>query len=225
MGTGNGSAVKKSATKLGAVILCGGKSSRMGTAKALLPVGPELMLQRVVRIVSEVVAAENIVVVSAVGQPLPALPENVLFATDARADRGPLEGLAAGMSALGDRVDLVYATSCDVPLLQPAFVERMFELIGADSPGGWDIAVPRDGKFHHPLAAVYRVSVLGHIKKLLAADRLRPFFLIQEMHSLEVPVEQLRAVDAELVSLENANHPDEYLAALDQLGYPRPANP
>ena len=34
----------------GAIILCGGKSSRMGRDKATLPFGPELMLQRVVRL-------------------------------------------------------------------------------------------------------------------------------------------------------------------------------
>ena len=208
--------------KRGAVILCGGRSTRMGTAKALLPVGPELMLQRVVRIVSEVVAVENMVVVSAAGQELPKLPENVLFATDAREGRGPLEGMAAGLTMLRDRVDAVYVTSCDAPLLRPAFVERMFELIGDNHAARWDIAVPREGKFHHPLAAVYRISVLAPMKKLLAADRLRPLHLIQDLKSLEVPVDQLRNVDAELVSLENVNHLDDYLAVLDKLGFPRP---
>ena len=40
----------------GAIILCGGASSRMGRDKAWLPFGPdEVMLQRVVRLVGEVV--------------------------------------------------------------------------------------------------------------------------------------------------------------------------
>ena len=39
----------------GAIVLCGGKSSRMGRDKATLPFGPELMLQRVVRLISQVV--------------------------------------------------------------------------------------------------------------------------------------------------------------------------
>ena len=35
---------------LGAVVLCGGESRRMGRPKAWLPFGPERMLQRVVRL-------------------------------------------------------------------------------------------------------------------------------------------------------------------------------
>ncbi len=197
----------------GAIILCGGKSTRMGTAKALLPFGPELMLERVLRLMSQVVAKGDIVVVAAVGQTLPTLPDGVLLTCDAREDRGPLEGLAAGLAAFEDRVDAVYATSCDVPLLVPAFVERMFELLGDH-----EIAVPKDGKFHHPLAAVYRVSVLDHVRQLLAADRLRPFFLFQELFTNEVSVDELRAVDSELLTLENLNCPEDYQKALQRLG-------
>ena len=197
----------------GAIILCGGKSTRMGTAKALLPFGPELMLERVLRLLSQVVAKEDIVVVAAVGQTLPTLPDGVLLTCDAREDRGPLEGLAAGLAAFEDRVDAVYATSCDVPLLVPAFVERMFELLGDH-----EIAVPKDGKFHHPLAAVYRLSVLDHVRQLLAADRLRPFFLFQKLFTNEVLVDELRAVDPELLTLENLNCPEDYQKALQRLG-------
>ena len=50
----------------GAVVLCGGESRRMGRPKAWLPFGPELMLQRVVRLVGTV--ARPIVVVAAPGR-------------------------------------------------------------------------------------------------------------------------------------------------------------
>src|SRR5690349_629710 len=96
------------------IVLCGGKSSRMGRPKALLPFGPELMLQRVVRILSTVVAP--IVVVAARDQELPSLSGDVLPARDEREGRGPLEGLLAGMKELARRgctADLaIYATSC-----------------------------------------------------------------------------------------------------------------
>ncbi|HUR55514.1 MAG TPA: NTP transferase domain-containing protein, partial [Gemmataceae bacterium] len=57
------------------IVLCGGRSSRMGRAKAWLPFGGETMLQRVVRVVGEVVSP--VVVVAAAGQDVPPLPVGV----------------------------------------------------------------------------------------------------------------------------------------------------
>ena len=201
----------------GAIILCGGKSSRMGRDKATLPFGPEQMLQRVVRLLGQVVDLGKIVVVAAPGQTLPELPVGVSVAHDSRQERGPLEGLAAGLRSLSGRADAVYATSCDVPLLVPSFVERMFDLLGE-----YDIAVPRDGQHHHPLAAVYRLTVLAHVQKLLDADRLRPRFLFDEVNTREVPVEELRSVDPQLSTLENLNRPEDYRSALAAAGFAEP---
>lgn len=206
--------------KKGAIILCGGKSSRMGRDKATLPFGPELMLQRVVRLVSEVVDPASIVVVAAPGQILPDLPENVVVTRDEQPERGPLEGLAAGLRAIPESTDAVYATSCDVPLLVPGFVLRMFQLLG-----DFDIAVPRDGQFHHPLGAVYRPGVLASVQRLLDVDRLRPRFLFDEVRTIEVPVEDLRTVDPMLSTLMNLNHPDDYQAALKTAGFAKQHDP
>ncbi len=198
----------------GAIILCGGKSSRMGRDKATLPFGPEQMLQRVVRLVSEIVESANIVVVAAPDQALPPLPSPVSIARDLHKDRGPLEGLAAGLRQLAGRADAAYATACDVPLLAPAFVAQMFELLGDH-----DIAVPRDGEHHHPLAAVYRTTILPHVERLLNADRLRPRFLFDEANTREVSVELLRSVDPQLATLQNLNYETDYLAALSASGF------
>ena len=85
--------------KKGAVILCGGQSSRMGRDKATLPFGPELMLQRVIRIIAGVVESTAIVIVAAPDQILPDLPKNVIVTRDEHPGRGPLEGLAGGLRA------------------------------------------------------------------------------------------------------------------------------
>jgi molybdenum cofactor guanylyltransferase len=198
----------------GAIILCGGKSSRMGRDKATLPFGPEQMLERVVRLMSEVVEPTNIVVVAAPDQVLPTLPAAVAVARDLHKDRGPLEGLAAGLRQLAGRADAAYATACDVPLLKPAFVARVFDLLNDH-----EIAVPRDGEHHHPLAAVYRTAVLPHVERLLSADRLRPRFLFDEVNTREVPVEELRSIDPDLSTLQNLNYPADYEAALSAAGY------
>ena len=88
----------------GAIVLCGGKSTRMGLPKATMPFGDELMLTRVLRLLDPLVA--RIVVVAASGQELPPLPENVRLIRDRRPDRGPLEGLAAGLSAIREEAEV-----------------------------------------------------------------------------------------------------------------------
>lgn len=180
----------------------------------MLPFGPERMLQRVVRLVGEVVSPELIVVVAAPGQELPPLPAQVTVAYDTREGRGPLEGLARGIQSLEQNADAVFATGCDVPLLVPAFVERMFSLLGDH-----DIVVPTDGKFHHPLAAVYRTTVQDHVQELLDADQLRPFFLFDKVNTRQVPINELRSVDPELTTLENLNRPEDYLKMLELAGF------
>jgi molybdopterin-guanine dinucleotide biosynthesis protein A len=186
----------------------------MGRDKATLPFGPELMLQRVVRLLSEVVEPARIVVVASAEQSLPPLPAGVIIARDAQPERGPLEGLAAGLRAIAGNSNVVYATACDVPLLSSAFVERMFGLME-----DFDIVVPYDGQHHHPLSAVYRTRVLEHVEKLLAADRLSPRMLFSEVRTREAPVEELRTVDPELRTLTNLNDPEEYQAALAAAGF------
>ena len=222
------------ALRVGAVVLCGGRSSRMGTSKALLPVGREVMLQRVCRVLAPLV--HTITVVAAEGQELPDLSNEWLSTTTSRPlscmsremlagdepfirvvrdpveCRGPLAGLAVGLADLLGEVDCVYVSACDTPLLRPEFVAAMI-----DSLEGAEIAVPFDGQFHHPLAAVYRVSVLPRIEELLAADRLRPVYLFEGCRTHEIPVVDLRRVDPALDSLCNTNTPEEYASVLARL--------
>ena len=201
----------------GAIIVCGGHSSRMGLDKATLPFGAETLLQRVVRLVGQIVEPTRVVVVSAPGQALPELPQEIRVAHDRVPDRGPLEGLAAGLRELSADVDAAFVISCDAPFLVPAFVSRLFDLLQDN-----DAAVPlEEGRFH-PLAAVYRVSILPRVEQLLAADQRRMRLLYDHIVTRSVPVDLLKAVDPELMSLKNLNHPEEYRAALQRAGFSAP---
>ena len=199
----------------GGIVLCGGESKRMGAPKAGLPFGPESLLGRVLRLLGE--AVRPLVVVAAPGQKLPPTPGPVQIVRDRREGRGPLEGLYAGLLAIQGSSDAAFVASCDTPLLAPSFVRRMTEALGRH-----DIAVPVDDAFHFPLAAVYRVSVLPHIERLRAADRMRPAFLFDEVDTRRVPVETLRSVDPELATLTNLNCPEDYLTALAGVGLDAP---
>ena len=195
----------------GGIVLCGGKSTRMGVAKATLPFGPETMLQRVVRLLGAIVSP--IVAVAAQEQTLPALPAEVIVTRDEREAKGPLEGLRAGLKALPPSVEAAYVTSCDVPLLVPGFVERMLALIEEH-----DIAVMEIDGFPHPLSAVYRRAVLPQVESLLAQDRLRPVFLFEAMRTRRVTPAEMREVDPDLRTLRNLNTREDYEAALADAG-------
>ncbi len=213
----------------GGIILCGGKGIRMGCEKALLSFGDEPMLARVIARVAGALAPVGgtaplqpagaslpssaddppVMVVAAAAQELPPLPPFVQLVRDRRPDRGPLEALAAGLTALPANVDAAFVTGCDVPLLMPAFIRRMFELLG-DA----EVAVPRIDGHLHPLAAVYRRSVLPTIEEMLARDQLKLQSLFDLVPTRFVSADELRPVDPQLHSLWNVNTPDDLCAAL-----------
>ena len=178
----------------------------MGTSKALLPFGPETMLQRVVRLLSGVVTP--IVVVAAVDQELPPLSDDVIVTRDEREGRGPLEGLRAGLKALPTSVEAAYVTSCDVPLLVPGFVRQML-----DFAGGYDVVVMEIDGFAHPLSAVYRRTTLPFVEELLAENRLRPAFLFDAVKTRRVRAQEITS-DPELLTLRNLNTREDYETAL-----------
>ncbi len=196
--------------RVGGVVVCGGKSTRMGRPKLSLPFGDEVMLQRVCRILHQIV--DPIVVVAAQDQEIPPLPADVHVVRDEYPDQGPLAGIAKGLGALRDRVDAAFVTSCDVPLLKTEFIRSLIERLGTH-----DAVVPTDGEHDHVLAAVYRVELESLARQLLADQRRRPFFLIQQSDAVRVPTSELLCVDPELDSLRNLNTPDEYEAALARL--------
>ena len=205
------STIPDSRARAGAIVLAGGKSSRMGTSKALLPFGPETMLQRVVRLLAGVLDGP-IIVVAAPDQDLPPLPAGVIVTRDERPGRGPLEGLRAGLKALPADAEVAYVTSCDVPLLVPGFVWEIVTLAH-----GYDVAVMEIDGFAHPLSAVYRRSTLPHIEELLEADRLRPIFLFERVRTRRIQRAEIRS-DPTLQTLRNLNTREDYEQALADAG-------
>ena len=194
-----------------AIVLAGGRSSRMGSPKAALDWHGSTLLRRVTGIAGRVVPGP-VVVVSAPGQSLPELAPSVELVTDAREGRGPLQGLAAGLAAIGDRAQIAYVSSTDVPLLHPRFVDHVLRRLGDDV----DIVLPEIGGYRQPLSAAYRVGLLSTVQELIAADKMRPAFLFERCRVLHLSGEAmledrtLAALDPDLESVSNLNEPADY---------------
>ena len=194
-----------------AIVLAGGKSSRMGSPKAALAWHGSTLLRRVTGIVARSVDGP-VVVVSAPGQALPALDGAVEVVADEREGRGPLQGLAAGLAAIGDRAEVAYVSSTDVPLLHPAFVRRVVDALDDHL----DVVLPEVGGYRQPLSAAYRTGLLSTVEELIGADRMRPAFLFERsrvLHMDEADLLQngaLARLDPALASVSNLNEPADY---------------
>jgi molybdenum cofactor guanylyltransferase len=200
-----------------AVVLAGGRSSRMGSDKAALAWHGSTLLRHVCGLVARGVDG-TVLVVRAPGQELPALPKGVETLDDPTEGLGPLQGIAVGLAALEDRADVAFVCATDVPFLHPAFVRRLVRACAASDPPV-DVALPIAHGHAQPLAAAYRSALAPLAAKLVAADRLRPAFLFDECDVLRLDEDELladavlRAADPHLDSVVNLNGPDDYATA------------
>jgi len=103
---------------LTAIVLAAGASSRMGRAKALLPIGADTFLSRIVRTFAAAGITDTIVVV---GHDARAIVERhpdlgARFVRNDRYEQGQLSSLVTALDALDDRTEAVLLTLVDVPL-------------------------------------------------------------------------------------------------------------
>lgn len=198
----------------GAVVLAGGRSSRMGTPKASLPWHGSTLLRHVVGLASRGVDGP-VVVVRAPGQPLPELPASVEVVDDPVEGAGPLQGIACGLGALAGRTTSAFVCSNDLPHLHLAYVRALVRA-GADA----DVAVAVVRGHRQPLAACYATALADRARALLAEGRARPAFLLEDARVAVLDEAALladpavAAGDPELLSVEGVNTPDEHAAAL-----------
>jgi molybdopterin-guanine dinucleotide biosynthesis protein A len=184
----------------------------MGRPKANLEWHGSTLLHRVTGIVGRAIGGP-LVVVRAPDQELPALPPGVRVVDDRAEGRGPLQGLAAGLAAIGGEADVAYVSSTDVPLLHPAFVRAVVRAANSEDV---DVALPIVHGFRHPLAAAYRTSLVPAVEDLIAENRMRPAFLFERTRVRELGEEdllrdaELAEADPELLSVLNLNEPDDY---------------
>ncbi|MFB6093937.1 MAG: molybdenum cofactor guanylyltransferase [Halanaeroarchaeum sp.] len=141
-----------------AVVVCGGRSERFGERDKVFAdlAGRPLVthvLDRVAPVVEEVVVNchpdQHDRMADAIDRPATRL------AVDDRPGEGPLAGLERGFEAANGRYAL--AVACDMPFVDPAFVEVLFE-----QASRVEAAIPRQsGGWFQPLQAVYAVDPLS----------------------------------------------------------------
>lgn len=193
-------------TSIAAIVLCGGRSIRMGQNKASLRLNGETFLSRICRVVGSVTSP--VVVVSSEKQTLPSVPDSVIVVPDLWNDEGPLAGLLTGLEYLAEHSPqsrIVWLGSCDAPLANAQVVTHL-----SQTPGTWDAAVVASGGHLQPFNGVYRTSVCGNLQALFDSGERRLSALTQVIDVATIDAEALRHLDPELDFLRNVNTPEDY---------------
>lgn len=203
-----------------AVILAGGRSSRMGLPKAALPFGQSTILERLVDTLGTGFA--EIIVVAAPlrdepfsidrslrGRAAGAGLNHLIIERDDDAFEGPVSALRRGLARASEAT--VFACSCDLPLLRAELASALcLALVDGD-----DAVIPQiDGRLQ-PLCAVYRREpAMSALAAMESTGEKRLTSIADRLHLRRLDETILRAFDADLRSFLNVNTAEDYARAL-----------
>ena len=180
------------------IILAGGQGRRMGGVdKGLQPLAGRAMIEHVIARLAPQVdgivinANQNLETYSKFGHPV---------APDVTGGfAGPLAGLQAGLQAATG--EFVVTAPCDSPFLPPDLVARLKAALEDN-----DLAVAKTGAQPHPVFALVRRSIAGHLSAYLAGGGRKIDHWYATLKVVEVPF------DDEAEAFSNINTRDELQA-------------
>ena len=186
---------------LSVFILAGGRSSRMGRDKALLPFGDETLLECMLGKARHLTARPFIVgrrdLYSRYGEVI----EDIIPGC------GPLGGIHATLRST--ETDLNLVLSVDIPKATPLFLRWM-----ADTASNNDavVTVPQANGRLQPLCAVYRRSALGAVEGELQAGNFKVTGVFAHLPTRVIAESELAAAGFALDMFDNVNTPADYNA-------------
>jgi molybdopterin-guanine dinucleotide biosynthesis protein A len=188
-----------------AIVLAGGRSTRLGRDKASEPLLGLPLLQRVLDRVDGLVDG-RIVVVRA-GQVLPAVAgHDFVIVEDLYPDAGPLGGIYTGLAAMQAPHAVVVA--CDMPLLQRRLISELLRLAPAH-----DLVVPVDEGLPQPLCAAYAKACIEPIRRQIEAGDLRIMNAFEHLRARYLAPVEWRAFDPQGLSFQNLNREEDLARA------------
>jgi molybdenum cofactor guanylyltransferase len=186
-----------------AFVLTGGRSSRMGSDKALLSWAGETLLQRTLAIARE--ACGQVVICGARG--LYGKFGNVI--EDADAGHGPLSGIQAALHASQSNLNLIL--SVDLPLMTAEFLAWLLQQAQS---GEQRITAPEAQGRLQPLCAVYHRDVARIVDEAMANADFKVTRLFEHTTTRIITELELRAAGFEPSIFTNVNTPEDYKSLL-----------
>jgi molybdopterin-guanine dinucleotide biosynthesis protein A len=177
------------------ILLCGGKSRRMGQDKGSMDLNGKPMIihviENLIAVVDEIIVIlrddNQIEDYNKIFEQLQSNGSKLHIFTDVLEDKGPLAGILTGLDNI--KSDKAMVVPCDSPFVSEYFVNKMFEYsIEPD----FDAFIPKwpDGKLE-PLHSIYKKELKSNIKKLLKKDIRNVKSLIMQLNVKYIDVNSL----------------------------------
>lgn len=191
--------IKINAWKACAVILAGGKSSRMGLDKTKLQIGGKSMLEHLIDMYAQ--GFEKIYVSYASEKT--AQTGKALTLIDRYCEIGPLGGLHSALEAVES--EAVFVTAVDIPLGCMELAQKL-----VDMRGDYDACViKRDNGFIEPTFAVYATQSADVLSDYLNAGNRKTNGFIKRINTRFITERDLPGFDLDRI-LMNINKPEDY---------------
>ena len=192
---------------MGAIVLAGGESRRMGQDKAFVDFGGQPLVKWVCDRLEQ--AGFQPVLVAARASMVPRLEALALRAVADRLDGcGPLAGLHAGLAAAGDGVHVVIA--CDQPFFEPRALRY---LVRRATSKDLDAVVPQACGRLQVLQAAYHSRVASAAGQMLKMGDYRVYRLLGRLRWQAVPEQDLREFAEPARMYFNVNTPEDLAVA------------
>ncbi len=200
-----------SARQVAGFVLAGGRSSRMGSDKALLELGGSPLVVRAVRALQSLTEG-----VTVIGPPAAYRELNLSVVADDYPDAGPLGGIATALAHAGKSWSLVLAS--DMPYLTAAWLEY---LIGRALASSGDVVLPESAytgqPLPEPLCALYHQRASAPIRAALDRGVRKVMDGLAGLNIERIPPEDSKPFDTEGLLFQNLNTREDYEAARTRL--------
>ena len=185
-----------------AVILSGGKSSRMGKNKAFLKFKGKTFLERQIEALNEIF--EEIII--STNSPEEYQNFNLPVIEDVYHDKGPLGGIYTGL--INSKSFYTFFLACDMPFIEKKLIKSL-QVFTKDKD--YDVIVPINSNRLEPLHAIYSKNCINPIKKQIDTNNLKIIDFYPQVKVKRVEIDKyIQPKNANENPLTNLNTIEEY---------------
>ncbi|WP_128426829.1 molybdenum cofactor guanylyltransferase [Gudongella oleilytica] len=185
-----------------AIILAGGKSTRMGFDKQLLRLRERSLIEGLIRRLGG--SFDETIVVTNRPELYIGLADKITG--DIIPDMGPLSGIHAGLSAASSEYSFVIA--CDMPQLNTKYIDYMMELLNKNESMA---CITKFGDWIEPFNAFYSKALIDHIESFLMGGGKAVHRLLMNHNVEYIPEEVARGFSPDWGMFFNLNTREDLL--------------